>query len=151
LLDGCYVITSDVPQQDADAQTLHDRYCDLEQVERAFRTCKTAHLELRPVFVTKQSSTQAHVFVVMLALLLQRELERSWAPFDITVAEGLDELAAIHSQRITLGNVTIDDIPNPTDLGARLLAALEITLPAALPLPRARVHTKKPLPNSRVR
>lgn len=80
LLDGCHVIKSDVPKGDADAQTLHDRYCDLEMVERAFRTMKTAHLDLRPVFVTKKASTQGHVFVVMLALLLQRELERCCGP-----------------------------------------------------------------------
>jgi len=73
LLDGCYVIKSDVPEKDAATQKLHARYCDLEMVERAFRTMKTTHLELRPVFVKKKTSTQGHVFVVMLALLLQKE------------------------------------------------------------------------------
>ena len=96
LLDGCYVIKSDVSKKAANAQTLHDRYCDLEMVERAFRTMKTAHLDMRPVFVRKEKRTQGHAFVVMLALLLQRELERSWAELDVTVQEGLDELAAVH-------------------------------------------------------
>ena len=58
LLDGCYVIKSDVPQANADAQILHDRYCDLEKVERAIRTMKTTHLELRPVNVRKEKSTR---------------------------------------------------------------------------------------------
>ena len=86
MLDGCYVIKSNVPEGNAGAQTLHDRYCDLENVERAFRTMKTAHLEIRPVFVRKQESTRGHAFVVMLALLLQRELERCWAGLDIRAA-----------------------------------------------------------------
>ena len=68
----------------ATAQTIHDRYCDLENVERAFRTMKTAHLEMRPIDVRKKKSTRGHVFVVMLALLLQRELERCWTELDIT-------------------------------------------------------------------
>ena len=146
LLDGCYVVKTDVPaSDDADAQTIHDRYCDLEMVERAFRTMKTAHLELRPIFVTKTTSTRGHVFVVMLALLLERELERCWADIDITVEEGLDELAAICMQEVKLGGATIQDIPKPTKLGKQLLKNAAVTLPAVFPHVTAIVHTKKKL------
>ena len=149
LLDGCYVVKSDVPKEDADAQTLHDRYCDLEMVERSFRTMKTSHLEMRPVFVTKKVSTQGHVFVVMLALLLQRELERCWVDMDITVEEGIGELASIHMQEIKLGGATIQNIPNPTKLGKQLLDRAAVTLPTVLPKTTANVHTKKKLPSER--
>ena len=54
LLDGCYVIKTDLPSAECDAQTLHDRYKDLALVESAFRACKT-FLELRPVHVRKKS------------------------------------------------------------------------------------------------
>ncbi len=40
-LDGCYVIESDLPKEVADTQQVHDRYLDLTQVERDFRTLKT--------------------------------------------------------------------------------------------------------------
>ena len=149
LLDGCYVVKTDVSKEDANAQTLHDRYCDLEMVERAFRTMKTTHLELRPVFVTKKSSTQGHVFVVMLALLLQRELERCWVGIDVTVEEGIDELASIHMQEVKLGDATIQDIPKPTKLGKLLLNKAAVTLPPVLPKTTANVHTKKKLPAER--
>jgi len=149
LLDGCYVVKSDVPQKDADAQTLHDRYCNLEMVERSFRTMKMSHLEMRPVFVTKSVSTQGHVFVVMLALLLQRELERCWVDMDITVEEGIDELAAIHMQETKLGAATIQNIPSPTKLGKQLLNEAAVTLPTVLPKITANVHTKKNLPSER--
>jgi len=66
------VITIEKDQSALEQAALHDRYCGLESVERAFRTMKTAHLEMRPVFVRKEKSTKGHVFVVMLALLLQR-------------------------------------------------------------------------------
>ena len=149
LLDGCYVVKSDVPKDDADAQTLHDRYCDLEMVERSFRTMKTSHLEMRPVFVTKIVSTQGHVFVVMLALLLQRELERCWVDMDITVEEGIGELASIHMQEIKLGGAIIQNIPNPTKLGKQLLDRAAVTLPTVLPKTTANVHTKKKLLSER--
>jgi len=149
LLDGCYVVKTDVRKDDGDAQTLHDRYCDLEMVERAFRTMKITHLELRPVFVTKKTSTQAHVFVVMLALLLQRELERCWVDMDVTVQEGIDELAAIHMQEVKLSGTTIQDIPKPTELGKRLFKNATVILPTVFPKSRANVYSKKKLSSER--
>ena len=149
LLDGCYVIKSDVPEEDADSQTLHDRYCDLEMVERSFRTMKTTHLDLRPVFVKKRTSTEGHVFVVMLALLLQRELERCWSELDITVDEGIDELAAIHMQEVHLGNACIQDIPTPNKTGKQLIKNLGVELPSVLPHRNANVDTTKKLQSER--
>ncbi len=40
LLDGCYVIKTDLPKKKADQKMVHDRYRDLAQVEKAFRSCK---------------------------------------------------------------------------------------------------------------
>jgi transposase len=151
LLDGCYVIKSDVPKADADAQVLHDRYCDLENVERAFRTMKSVHLEMRPVFVKKKESTNGHVFVVMLSLLLQRELEKCWSELDITVEEGLDELGAIHMQEVRLGNACVQDIPKPNKIGGQLLKNAGVNLPSVLPKTIAKVDTKKKLQSERKR
>ena len=39
LLDGCYVIKTDLPREAADTQIIHDRYKDLAMVEQAFRSC----------------------------------------------------------------------------------------------------------------
>lgn len=149
LLDGCYVIKSDVAKSAADAQTLHDRYCDLENVERAFRTMKSVHLEARPVYVIKKESTIGHVFVVMLALLLQREIEKCWSHLDITVEEGLDELGAIHLQEVRLANACIQDIPQPNKIGRQLLESAGVKLPDVLPKTTVHVDTKKKLQSER--
>jgi transposase len=66
-LDGCYTLKTDLPVQVADKALIHDRYKDLGMVETAFRTCKSNHLEVRPVFVRNESNTRGHVLVVMLA------------------------------------------------------------------------------------
>ena len=76
-LDGCYVLKSDLTPAVADLHTIHDRYKELAEVERAFRTCKTGHLEVRPVYVRTEESTRGHVLVVMLAYLIVRYLRRA--------------------------------------------------------------------------
>lgn len=150
LLDGCYVLKSDVPREVADAKTLHDRYKDLTEVERAFRTMKTAHLEIRPVYVRKENSTRGHVFVTMLAYLIRRRLEKFWSKLDLTVEEGLDELGAISVQEISVGQTRFSLIPKPNARARALLDAAKIDLPAAVPTPTVNVATRKKLPSERI-
>jgi hypothetical protein len=66
-LDGCYVLKTDLPQSAATKKVIHDRYKDLAEVEQAFRQCKTAHLEARPIYVRTAEHTRGHVLVVMLS------------------------------------------------------------------------------------
>lgn len=70
MLDGCYVIKTDLEKADADKQVVHDRYKDLSEVEHAFRTLKTGLEEIRPIYVRKEKRTRGHVFVCMLAYKL---------------------------------------------------------------------------------
>ena len=144
-LDGCYVIKTDVPGKTATADTIHQRYKDLAKVERAFRTFKSGHLEIRPTFVQTEASTRGHVFVVMLAYLLERELDRYWRPLDLPVSEALDELGSLRGVEITIGNTTCQQVPQPTGLSQKLLTEAEITLPDVLPLRKVHVATRKKL------
>src|SRR5499426_3098785 len=50
-LDGCYVLKTDLTPAQAPKEMVHDRYKDLASVERAFRSCKTVPLEMRPIFL----------------------------------------------------------------------------------------------------
>lgn len=148
-LDGCYVIKTDLPTALATRQIIHDRYRDLAQVERAFRTFKSGHLELRPIFVRTEASTRGHAFVVMLAYLLERELDACWRQLEVTVPEGIDELGSLRGVEITLGPVTCQKVPQPTGLSQQLLRAADIELPAVLPLQKVHVATRKKLVSER--
>jgi len=149
-LDGCYVIKTDLPDQAASTQFVHDRYKDLTQVEQAFRTCKTAHLETRPIHVRTEEHTRAHVLVVMLAYLIRRELSRAWTPLDLTVEEGLHQLQTLCSTQITVeGGASCLRIPAPGETSRALLEALKINLPEALPHTDTPVVTRKKLPERR--
>jgi transposase len=127
-LDGCYVIKTDLPAGDIQAAMIHDRYKNLTQVEWAFRTFKQGHSEIRPTFVQTKASTRGHVFVIMLAYLLERELYRCWQNLDITVAEGIDELGSLRGVEINIGDVTCQKVPRPVELNEKLLQAADVHL-----------------------
>ena len=61
---------------------------DLTEVEMAFRTSKTVHLEMRPVHVRTEEHTRGHVLAVMLAFLIRRELSQACQGLNVTVEEG---------------------------------------------------------------
>lgn len=149
-LDGCYVIKTDLPESAGSSQVIHDRYKDLAEVEQAFRTCKTAHLETRPIYVRTAEHTRGHVLVVMLAYLIRRELSRAWTSLDVTVEEGLHQLQTLCSTEVKVedGGSCLR-IPTPSAASSNLLRALDIHLPEALPHTDTPVVTRKKLPERR--
>jgi transposase len=145
-LDGCYVIKTDLPKDVADKQTIHDRYKDLTEVERAFRTFKTDFLEVRPVYVQTEKSTRGHVLVVMLAYMIVRLLRGAWQEFDLKVEEGLNQLSTLCSMEMKVKNqASCLKIPRPREKSRQLLKALDISMPIALPHRKVRVVTRKKL------
>ena len=150
-LDGCYVLKTDLTSAQAPKELVHDRYKDLASVEHAFRTCKTAHLEVRPIFLRREARTRAHALVVMLAYQIIRYLASCWSAFDVTVAEGLHALTTLCLVEVAPKNApSYHCIPTPRDTIARLLHSADITLPKAFALSGTRVSTKKKLQSERL-
>jgi Transposase DDE domain len=150
-LDGCYVLKTDLRPAQAPKELVHDRYKDLASVEHAFRTCKTAHLEVRPIFLRREARTRAHALVVMLAYQIIRYLASCWSAFDVTVAEGLHALTTLCLVEVSPQNAaSYHCIPTPRDAIAQLLHSADIKLPKAFSLSGTRVSTKKKLPSERI-
>lgn len=138
-LAGCYVVTTDVSREQMSAQAAHDHYLDLQKVERDFRTLKTGLLEVRPVWVRKETRTRGHVFCCFLALKIGREMEhRLHAAFGTTDANPQaitlpDALAAL--SRLCLQHYEIDEkttvtrLPRPDARQREILKALDVSLP----------------------
>ncbi len=138
-LAGCYVVVTDVAPSRFNTQTVHDSYMNLQNVERDFRRMKTGLLEIRPLFVRKESRTRGHVFCCLLALKLSREIERRLRaaygttdadPAAITVPDAmaaLGRLCLLHYQ--VDEKTTVTRLPKPDARQVNILNALGVTLP----------------------
>ena len=146
-LDGCYVIESDLPKELASTQQVHDRYLDLTQVERDFRTLKTGLLALRPIFLRKEGRTRGHALVCLLALKLARELDRRLAPLGLTVEDGLERLKAVRLVR--LGNSEVELWRLPTSYPRAQSEILEALPKLKPPMLSLRKPNRRRLTNPR--
>ena len=79
-LDGVYVLRTPVPQTELDAAATVRSYKALSTVERAFRSCKTVDIEVRPVFHWSADRVRAHVFLCLLAYHLEWHMRQTLAP-----------------------------------------------------------------------
>ncbi len=77
-LDGVYVIRTSV--SDMEAGALVSSYKGLSGVERAFRTLKTVHIEVRPIRHRRVERVRAHVFICMLSYYVIWHMRRALAP-----------------------------------------------------------------------
>ena len=151
-LDGCYVLKTDLLVDWATMQMVHDRYKDLALVEQNFRTSKTVELEMRPIHVRLEASTRGHVFVVMLAHRLIQELQQAWAGENLTVGEGLQELASLCITEVVIhGQVKVQLVPEGRPQVKRLLELAHVELPKKLRSVGSLVATKKHLKKTRTR
>ena len=137
-LAGCYVVTTNVLKASMSAQQVHDSYVSLQRVERDFRALKTGLLEVRPVFVRKESRTRGHVFCSMLALKLSREMERRLReafgttdsnPHAITLPDALRALSSLCLLQYKIDEkTTVTKLPQPRANQQQILAALGVSV-----------------------
>jgi hypothetical protein len=138
-LAGCYVVVTDVPAAQMKGQAVHDSYVSLQRVERDFRQMKTGLLEVRPVFVRKESRTRGHVFGCLLALKISREIERRLHaafgttdddPHATTLEDALAALSRLCLQNYQIDeNTTVTRFPRPDARQQGILNALGVSLP----------------------
>ncbi len=131
-LDGCYCITTDIPAKKLDKETIHARYKDLALVESAFRVMKQSHLEIRPVFLRREDRTKAHVFITMLAFMIEKKLSEYWEKSKMTVPEGLSALSTLTTSIVRVAGFQINKINQPNSLCKNLLDAAKVTVPSQI-------------------
>ena len=77
LLDGIYVLRTDLGPAMLDASATVRAYKDLATVERAFRSLKTVDLEVRPIHHRRPQRVRAHVLLCMLAYYLEWHMRKA--------------------------------------------------------------------------
>ena len=91
MLDGVYVVRTDLTSQMLDATATVRAYKDLANVERAFRCIKTIDLEVRPIHHRLADRVRAHVLLCMLAYYLEWHMRQDLRPI---IFEDHDKAAA---------------------------------------------------------
>lgn len=143
-MDGCYIWTTDLTEQEASNREIYERYKDLKYIEDDFRSFKTSFLEIRPLFVRSEASTRGHLVVVMLAHLILRELRAGWISFNKTVEEILGELSLICQNIIQFSNDRkINRIPIPNGEMMALLDAVRVKIPTSIEEVKVPVVTRR--------
>jgi hypothetical protein len=79
-LDGIYVIRTNVPAAELSAEDAVRSYKRLSTVERAFRSCKTVDLHVRPIYHQLPERVRAHVLLCMLAYYVEWHMRQKLAP-----------------------------------------------------------------------
>ena len=136
--DGCYVITSDVDQEQMKTLDVVRAYKSLTFVERAFRNLKTVQLEIRPVYHKSDERIRSHVFLCMLAYYLQWHMEQRLAPLFANDGQGedrrwtfrgvIDCLAQITHNRVAVNGAEFDQNSTPTPEQKQILELLQVAM-----------------------
>jgi len=83
-LDGIYVIRTNVPAKELDAEAAVEAYKDLSQVEQSFRVMKSFALEMGPIRHRLEARVRAHAFLCMLARYVRWHMEKALSPLLLT-------------------------------------------------------------------
>jgi transposase len=136
-LDGCYIITSDVPPQDMSPKEIVESYKKLILVEKAFRNLKTVQLEIRPIYHKKDDRIRAHVFLCMLAYYVQWHMQQRLAPLAEegmgknrrwTFRNMVETLKQITGNTIQVAGAELLKVSKPTSDQERILKLLGIKI-----------------------
>jgi transposase len=77
-LDGLYVIRTPLPVAQVGSADAVRHYKDLGHVESAFRTLKSADLQIRPIYHHTEERVRAHLFLCMLAYYVKWHMSEAW-------------------------------------------------------------------------
>src|SRR5258708_6500358 len=80
LLDGFYVVRTNVKAELLDSSSVVGAYKGLSNVERAFRSLKTVDIEIRPIHHRRGRRVRAHVLLCMLAYYLEWHMRQALKP-----------------------------------------------------------------------
>jgi hypothetical protein len=129
-LDGRFFLQTDDPH--LTMADVVDAYYTLQKVEHAFREMKD-FLRLRPVYHYREHRVRAHVFVCVLAYLLETALEArlTEAGMPLSARRALDKLARIHLADNDLSGKRVLTVTRPAPMAAAVVAAVGLQ-----PLPR---------------
>jgi transposase len=138
VLDGCYVIYTDVSPEDITAVEAVQSYKSLIQVEQAFSNLKTVRLEIRPIYHRTDERIKSHVFICMLAYYIMWHMKQRLQPLFEEDGAGtqrkytfdyvIENLKSIRKETVEFCNATTNVITELTEEQKRIFQLLSIKL-----------------------
>lgn len=84
------------------------------------------------LYLRREDRTKGHVFITMLAYMIQKKLAEYWKELDITVTEGLNALTMLGTSIISVDKINISTTIKPTGICKKLLKPMKITIPQTI-------------------
>ena len=138
ILDGCYIVFTNVTSDDMSALDTVKNYKSLIKVEQAFRSLKTTQLEMRPIFHKTDERIKCHVFICMLAYYIMWHMRQRLQPLEeidgvgsnrrYSFAHVIESLKAIRINDVNFMDTDTTVITTPTDEQALLLNLLAVAV-----------------------
>jgi|WetSurSiteA1Bulk_404760.scaffolds.fasta_scaffold24509_1 transposase len=138
LIDGCYIIASDVPAGLMAKQEIVASYKKLALVEQAFRNLKSVQLEVRPVYHKTDDRIRCHVFLCMLAYYLQWHMNQRLKPLFQSDGKNkhrrwtfeyvLERLKSLRRQRLQVQGASCRIVGTPDNSQQKILDLLKVKL-----------------------
>lgn len=116
LLDGLYVIRTNLPKETITAEGAVSAYKSLSQAERAFRCMKTVDLEVRPIRHWLSDRVRAHVFLCMLTYYVEWHMRQKLAPM---LFDDDDKEAALATRESPVAKAPRSERAKAKDAGKR--------------------------------
>lgn len=139
LLDGCYVVNTDVTAERMDKDEVVSNYKGLGHVERAFRSLKQVHLEMRPVYHKVDRRIKAHVFLCTLAYYVQWHMTKRLSPLFFeaggqgkerrwTVQNVIERLKQVTRNEVECNGVRFHQVTERDEEQAQILDLLQVAV-----------------------
>ncbi|MEW6620559.1 MAG: hypothetical protein AB1422_14680 [bacterium] len=120
-------------EKNLSAEEIIESYKDLQDVERAFRSLK-APLEVRPFYHHKEERVKAHVFICVLAYIVQKVVEKMLREGGINVTG--ERVFSLFKQMgigvMKVGGESYAYTSEPTYMQNRILKTLKIKSPSRI-------------------
>lgn len=128
-LDGTYVLKTNNRSLGIE-EIVHAYRDELSSVDRAFRNLK-GPIELRPFYHRLTGRVKAHVFICVLAFLLECMLQQKldFGGVKMTALAALDEMKSMHIVKDTFESLAISRVTEPTKSQEAILGALGLKPP----------------------
>jgi len=109
-IDGCYIIKSNLPEDEFSKENLVEKYRDLQKVEQTFRTMKTTDIQIRPIRHFKSENVKGYVFICFLAYRIIWEMKHRLASLLKRDEAGECELGSFRNVWKILEKITVAKI-----------------------------------------